>query len=69
MSQDGTSATYTYDTRADRTGIGALLRDVNAAGLSVRDLHTAQSSLEEIFVSLVEHDTDQTAAVSAGEAA
>lgn len=69
MSQDGTSATYTYDTRADRTGIGALLRDVNAAGLSVRDLHTAQSSLEEIFVSLVEHDTDQTAAASAGEAA
>ncbi|WP_375572863.1 ABC transporter ATP-binding protein [Ahrensia marina] len=69
MSQDGTSATYTYDTRADRTGIGALLRDVNAAGLSVRDLHTAQSSLEEIFVSLVEHDTDQTTAASAGEAA
>lgn len=67
MSQDGTSATYTYDTRADRTGIGALLRDVNAAGLSVRDLHTAQSSLEEIFVNLVEDDAhNQT---SQGDAA
>ncbi|MEM6711784.1 MAG: ABC transporter ATP-binding protein [Pseudomonadota bacterium] len=53
----GTRATYTYDTSAETTRIGALLRDVNAAGLSVRDIHTEQSSLEEIFVSLVEEDT------------
>ena len=56
LSDDGTSATYSYDTAAERTGIGSLLRDVNAAGLAVRDLHTAQSSLEDIFVSLVEDD-------------
>lgn len=68
MSKDGASATYTYDTRADRTGIGALLRDVNAAGLAVRDLRTAQSSLEDIFVNLVEHDADQ-ARPDAGDAA
>ncbi len=69
QSQDGTSATYTYDTRAERTGIGALLRDVNAAGLSVRDIHTAQSSLEEIFVSLVEEDANAQSRAGKGEAA
>jgi ABC-2 type transport system ATP-binding protein len=69
LSEDGMSATYTYDTRADRTGIGALLRDVNAAGLAVRDIHTAQSSLEEIFVSLVEDDAQDQARSGAGEAA
>lgn len=69
LSEDGMSATYTYDTRADRTGIGALLRDVNAAGLAVRDIHTAQSSLEEIFVSLVEDDVNGQQATDAGEAA
>ncbi len=56
VSERGESATYAYDTHAERTGIGSLLRDVNAAGLTVRDIHTAQSSLEEIFVSLVEED-------------
>lgn len=66
LSADGISATYTYDTRAERTGISSLLRDVNAVGLSVRDIHTAQSSLEDIFVSLVEDDTDSRA--GAGEA-
>jgi ABC-2 type transport system ATP-binding protein len=66
LSEDRTSATYTYDTRAERTGIGALLRDINAAGLAVRDIHTAQSSLEDIFVSLVEDDA--AARADAGEA-
>ncbi|MFK7791575.1 MAG: ABC transporter ATP-binding protein [Devosiaceae bacterium] len=68
ISEDGTSATYNYDTRAERTGIGALLRDLNAAGLGVRDIHTAQSSLEDIFVSLVEDDASARASTSAGEA-
>jgi ABC-2 type transport system ATP-binding protein len=44
---------YTYDTRAERTGITALLNDLRAAGLSFRDLSTTQSSLEDIFVDLV----------------
>lgn len=44
---------YTYDTRAERTGITALLNDLRAAGLSFNDLSTTQSSLEDIFVDLV----------------
>jgi ABC-2 type transport system ATP-binding protein len=50
---DGHELIYTYDTQAERTGITRLLRELNEAGLHVRDLHTSQSSLEEIFVSLV----------------
>ncbi|TCT04534.1 ABC-2 type transport system ATP-binding protein [Tepidamorphus gemmatus] len=53
LSDDGTALTYRYDTRAERTGITSLLRDLAAAGIRFRDLHTSQSSLEEIFVSLV----------------
>lgn len=49
----GDELTYTYDTRGERTGITALLRDLNEAGIRFRDLQTKQSSLEEIFVSLV----------------
>ncbi|MBS0231947.1 MAG: ABC transporter ATP-binding protein [Proteobacteria bacterium] len=44
---------YTYDTRAERTGITALLNDLRTAGLSFKDLSTTQSSLEDIFVDLV----------------
>jgi ABC-2 type transport system ATP-binding protein len=44
---------YTFDTRAERTGITALLNDLRAAGLSFNDLSTTQSSLEDIFVDLV----------------
>jgi ABC-2 type transport system ATP-binding protein len=44
---------YTYDTQVERTGITTLLGDLNRAGIQFKDLHTKQSSLEEIFVSLV----------------
>jgi ABC-2 type transport system ATP-binding protein len=44
---------YTYDTRAERTGITGLLNDIAAAGLVLADVQTRQSSLEEIFVGLV----------------
>ncbi len=49
----GTELVYTYDTRGERTGITALLADLGAAGIRFRDLQTEQSSLEDIFVSLV----------------
>ena len=49
----GCELVYTYDTRGERTGITALLADLNKAGLRFRDLETRQSSLEEIFVNLV----------------
>jgi ABC-2 type transport system ATP-binding protein len=44
---------YTYDTKAERTGITALLNDMRAVGVSFKDLSTTQSSLEDIFVDLV----------------
>lgn len=50
---DGTHLVYTYDTQGERTGITSLLQDLHKAGLSLRDLKSSQSSLEEIFVSLV----------------
>ncbi len=53
LSDDGMQLTYTYNTQGERTGITALLQMLNEAGLSLRDLHTSQSSLEEIFVNLV----------------
>ncbi|MDJ0778086.1 MAG: ABC transporter ATP-binding protein [Gammaproteobacteria bacterium] len=52
-SADGCQLTYTYDTQGERTGITALLQDLHAAGLQLKDLKSSQSSLEEIFVSLV----------------
>ena len=53
LSPDGDELTYTYDTQGERTGITSLLRDLQSAGIGFRDLQTKQSSLEEIFVSLV----------------
>ncbi len=53
LGADGGELIYTYDTRGERTGITGLLRDLNQAGIRFRDLHTTQSSLEDIFVDLV----------------
>jgi len=53
LSADGRELTFTYDTRADRTGITALLNDMRAADINFMDLNTTQSSLEDIFVDLV----------------
>jgi len=53
LSPGGDSITYTYDVRAERTGITRLLQELQQAGLELRDLQTRQSSLEEIFVNLV----------------
>jgi len=50
---DGHELVYTYDTQGDRTGITGLLQDLGQAGVRFRDLHTTQSSLEDIFVDLV----------------
>ena len=53
LAADGRELVYTYDTQEDRTGIAALLDDLARAGINFKDLHTTQSSLEEIFVDLV----------------
>ena len=52
-SEDGTALTYTYDTQAERTGIATLLQKLSQTGIRLKDLQTRQSSLEEIFISLV----------------
>jgi ABC-2 type transport system ATP-binding protein len=53
LGNDGLSLTYTYDTQAERTGITRLLQGLGDAGIRFRDLDTEESSLEDIFVSLV----------------
>jgi ABC-2 type transport system ATP-binding protein len=53
LAGNGSELIYTYDTRGERSGIVALLSDLNAAGIRFKDLQTTQSSLEDIFVSLV----------------
>ena len=55
LSDEGTELTYTYDTKGERTGITALLDALNVAGIRFKDLHTTQSSLEDIFVGLLRH--------------
>jgi ABC-2 type transport system ATP-binding protein len=55
LAGDGSELTFTYDTQLGRTGIVALMNDLNAAGIRFKDLYTTQSSLEDIFVSLVKN--------------
>jgi ABC-2 type transport system ATP-binding protein len=53
LAADGNELVYTYDQQTERADIAALLADLNAAGVKFTDLQTRQSSLEDIFVSLV----------------
>ena len=53
LSGDGLSLTYSFDTQQEETGIAALLRALNEQGIDFKDLRTSESSLEDIFVSLV----------------
>lgn len=56
LSPNGTALIYSYDTKSERTGITKLLSNVAAEGLVLRDVVTRQSSLEDIFVTLVKED-------------
>ena len=53
LGEGGTELTFSYDTQGERTGITALLGDLAQAGIRFRDLQTKETSLEDIFVSLV----------------
>ncbi|MEO8011210.1 MAG: multidrug ABC transporter ATP-binding protein, partial [Dokdonella sp.] len=53
LSDDGLSLVYTFDTQTEETGIAALLRTLGEHGIDFKDLRSSESSLEEIFVSLV----------------
>ena len=56
LANGGSDLIYTYDTQGDRTSIATLLEDLDKSGIRFKDLQTTQSSLEDIFVSLVRKD-------------
>ena len=53
LENDGADLVYSFDAQAENTGIAELLRELSRRGIDFKDLQTQQSSLEEIFVSLV----------------
>jgi ABC-2 type transport system ATP-binding protein len=53
LTKDGNELVYSFDTQASDTGIAPLLRRLGELGIEFKDLHTAESSLEDIFVNLV----------------
>ena len=57
LSEDGLRLTYRFDARREGTGIPDLMRQLATSGLDFRDLQTKQSSLEDIFVTLVSDRT------------
>lgn len=69
LSEGGEQLVYTYSTKGKRTGITSLLQELSDAGIRFRDLNTKQSSLEEIFVTLVHQDTAQIKAIKLAEVA
>jgi ABC-2 type transport system ATP-binding protein len=56
LSPDGCELVYTFDAHSDHAGIAGLLKLLNEHGIDYRDIHSSESSLEEIFVSLVRED-------------
>jgi len=57
LTEDGHSLVYTFDGQAERTGIATLLRRLGDLDIGFKDLHSSESSLEDIFVSLVHAQT------------
>jgi ABC-2 type transport system ATP-binding protein len=53
LADQGNALVYTFDTQGEETGIATLLRQLSEHGIDFKDLHSSQSSLEDIFVSLV----------------
>jgi ABC-2 type transport system ATP-binding protein len=62
LSEDGLSLIYTFDTQGEETGIAGLLRRLGEHGIDFKDLHSSESSLEEIFVGLLRSDAGRAAA-------
>jgi ABC-2 type transport system ATP-binding protein len=56
LSEDGNELIYTFDAQHEHTGIAGLLRKLNENGMHIKDLQSSESSLEEIFVNLVNED-------------
>jgi ABC-2 type transport system ATP-binding protein len=53
LTEDGHALLYTFDAQQEETGIAELLKRLAALGIEFKDLHSSESSLEDIFVSLV----------------
>jgi ABC-2 type transport system ATP-binding protein len=53
LGNDHHALVYTFDTQTEETGIAALLKRLGEQGIDFKDLHSSESSLEDIFVSLV----------------
>ncbi|MCM2335908.1 MAG: ABC transporter ATP-binding protein, partial [Pseudomonas sp.] len=53
LADDGHALVYTFDAQREQTGIAALLRRLDEHGIAFKDLHSSESSLEDIFVDLV----------------
>ena len=53
LSKDGSTLTYSFDVQAADTGIAPLLKQLGELGIDFKDLHSKESSLEDIFVTLV----------------
>jgi len=56
LTEGGHALVYTFDTQQEETGIGGLLKQLAALGIDFKDLRSSESSLEDIFVSLVHAD-------------
>jgi len=63
LKADGNELEYVFEAHAERTGVPSLLRALADLGIAFKDLNTAQSSLEDIFVGLI-HDQQQAAAAA-----
>ncbi|WP_447753126.1 ABC transporter ATP-binding protein [Sphingopyxis fribergensis] len=64
LAGDGNELIYEFDSHAEATGVPSLLRRMSDIGIAFKDLHTKQSSLEDIFVGLV-HENKNSAGAAA----
>jgi ABC-2 type transport system ATP-binding protein len=56
LSADGQTLTYTYEAQGDQRGVTRLVEELLRQNIRLKDIHTTQSSLEDIFVDLVRSD-------------
>ena len=61
LKAEGHELEYVFDSNQEKTGVPSLLRKLSDLGIAFKDLNTSQSSLEDIFVSLVHRDTGAAA--------
>ncbi|OOG37190.1 ABC transporter ATP-binding protein [Polaromonas sp. A23] len=69
LAEEGHALVYTFDTQTEETGIAALLKLLAELHIDFKDLHSSESSLEDIFVSLVHADKPATTPAATKEVA